>query len=59
VAALADEMAAMFPDDMAALTVRFVDDGDPARWLETLTDEFTPAQTETVRLLVTRLQERA
>jgi DNA-binding transcriptional MerR regulator len=59
VAALADEMAAMFPDDMAALTVRFVDDGDPARWLETLADEFTPAQTEAVRLLVTRLQERA
>ena len=65
VAALAADLAAHIPDEMAALmlaNLRTRRDGGEARsWLETLTEEMSPAQVEVFRsaMLILQEQERA
>jgi DNA-binding transcriptional MerR regulator len=55
---LADDMVAMLPDDMADVAARSLDDPHATHWLDTLADEFSPAQTEAIRLMMARLLER-
>ncbi|MGH3387552.1 MAG: MerR family transcriptional regulator, partial [Actinomadura sp.] len=59
VAALAGDLAAHLPDEMAAAMVASLDDAETGHWLETLSQELPAAQAETFRLLVRILKERS
>ncbi|GAA2757853.1 MerR family transcriptional regulator [Actinopolymorpha rutila] len=58
VGALADELAAYLPAEIASAMVGSVEDPETGRWLATMTRELSAAQTEVFRALVTRLRER-
>jgi DNA-binding transcriptional MerR regulator len=62
VAALAADLAAHLPSEMAALMVENAtgspDAGDGDRWLDIMRGEVSPAQAEVFRLLVVELKER-
>jgi DNA-binding transcriptional MerR regulator len=59
VAALAGDLTAHFPAEMASMTVPSLDNNDNGQWLEAVSEEMSPAQAETFRLLVMMLKERA
>ncbi|MDI1464009.1 MerR family transcriptional regulator [Catellatospora sp. KI3] len=59
VAALAAELAAHLPAEMAAAAVASLDDPEHGRWFELMSTELSPAQAEVLRLMVTALKERA
>jgi DNA-binding transcriptional MerR regulator len=58
VAALAADLAAYIPDEMAAVMVANLNDADNGQWLETMSREMSAAQAETFRLMVIMLKER-
>lgn len=59
VAALAGDLAAHLPAELAALMAGPPDPADGERWLDVLREEATPAQAEVFRLLVVRLRARS
>ncbi|WP_144118632.1 MerR family transcriptional regulator [Catellatospora sichuanensis] len=59
VSALAVDLAAHLPAEMAAAMVASLDEAETGRWLDLMTSELTPAQAEVLRLMVTTLKERA
>lgn len=58
VAAVAAELAAYLPDEMASVMVTSLGHSETGRWLEELSHEMSAAQTEAFRLLVIKLKER-
>ncbi|MGW0227226.1 MerR family transcriptional regulator [Actinopolymorpha singaporensis] len=58
VGALADELAAYLPAELASAMVGSVDDPQTGQWLATMTRELSAAQVEVFRTLVSRLRER-
>ncbi|REE97853.1 hypothetical protein [Thermomonospora umbrina] len=53
---LAGDLAAFLPDEMAAVMITSLQDG--GGWLDAMSDELSPAQTEVFRRMVTMLKER-
>jgi hypothetical protein len=58
VAALAGDLAAHLPEEMASAMVTSLDDTGTSHWLEAMSQELSVPQAETFRLLVIMLKER-
>ncbi|MEJ3745662.1 MerR family transcriptional regulator [Actinomycetes bacterium KLBMP 9797] len=59
VAALAGDLAAVLPDELAAAMVGSLDQVETGHWLAALSEELSPAQAEVFRQLVIIVKERA
>jgi DNA-binding transcriptional MerR regulator len=59
VAALAAELAAHLPAEMATAIVASLEHAETSHWLDMMTTELAPAQAEALRLMMTTLQEGA
>lgn len=59
VAALAADLAAHLPAEMAAAAVASLDTAETSRWMDLMVAELTPAQAEVLRLMITKLKEQA
>jgi len=58
VAAVAGDLAAHIPDEMATVMVTSLDGTETGHWLEAMSRELSAAQAEVFRLLVITLKER-
>jgi DNA-binding transcriptional MerR regulator len=58
VAALADDLVAHLPEQMAATMVASLDDAQTGRWLAAMSEEMPAAQARVFQLMVSRLRER-
>ncbi|SEG56295.1 DNA-binding transcriptional regulator, MerR family [Thermomonospora echinospora] len=58
VAALADDVAAYIPDEMASVMIGSLEDPATDHWMEAMWEELSAAQAEVFRLVVIMLKER-
>jgi DNA-binding transcriptional MerR regulator len=59
VGALAADLAAHLPAEIAAATVASLDDAETGRWMDLMAAELAPAQAKVLRLMITTLKEQA